>query len=75
MTEEMSGGLRHHCDEASGPELCGWIKKSTKKVITLPKQAVHMPLKGEVCPDFKKNNTESLTAPASLEMLKKSRFA
>src|SRR5215471_17448341 len=31
MTEEMSGGLRHHCDEASGPELCGWIQQSSKK--------------------------------------------
>ena len=31
MTEEMSGGLRHHSDEASGPELCGWIQQSSKK--------------------------------------------
>jgi hypothetical protein len=27
----MSGGLRHHSDEASGPELCGWIQQSSKK--------------------------------------------
>ena len=31
MTEEMSGGLRHHSDEASGPELCGWIQQSSKQ--------------------------------------------
>src|SRR5215472_10442299 len=31
MTEEMSGGLRHHSDAASGPELCGWIQQSSKK--------------------------------------------
>ena len=27
----MSGGLRHHSDAASGPELCGWIQQSSKK--------------------------------------------
>jgi hypothetical protein len=31
MTEEMSGGLRHHSDEASGRELCGWIQQSSKQ--------------------------------------------
>jgi len=31
MTEEMSGGLRHHSDEACGPELCGWIQQSSKQ--------------------------------------------
>jgi len=40
MTEEMSGGLRHHSDEASGPERCGWIQHYRRKIATVSKQPV-----------------------------------
>jgi len=31
MTEEMSGGPRHHTDEHNGPSQCGWIEKQMLK--------------------------------------------
>jgi hypothetical protein len=49
----------------NGLEPCGWIK------IIEEEPTVHMPLSGQVCLHLQK---APLTAPASLEMLKKSVF-
>jgi hypothetical protein len=49
MTEEMSGGLRHHSDEASGPELCGWIQHYRRKIGYVSNQPVPARAKGKLC--------------------------
>src|SRR5215469_18907067 len=74
MTEEMSGGLRHHSDEASGPELCGWIQQSSKQGrYRLDHQCQRA--EGKLCDKVTKTKFKYiLTSPTSLEMLQNPDF-
>ena len=73
MTEEMSGGLRHHSDEACGPELCGWIQQSSKQDRYRLEPTSASAHEGQAMPQSYKNKVQYiLTSPTSLEMLKNS---
>jgi hypothetical protein len=48
VTEEMSGGLRHHNDEERA-EPCGWTQIIRSKIITLTGETSASALTGKVC--------------------------
>jgi hypothetical protein len=57
VTEEMSGGLRHHSDEATGPESCGWIKRHRKKYRYYLEQTSASALRGSYAPGLQKQSS------------------
>jgi hypothetical protein len=57
VTEEMSGGLRHHSDEATGPESCGWIKRHRKKYRYYLEQTGASALRGSYAPGLQKQSS------------------
>jgi hypothetical protein len=60
VTEEMSGGLRHHSDEATGPESCGWIKRHRKKYRYYLEQTSASALRGSYAPGLQKQSSMDL---------------
>src|ERR1700758_3957561 len=53
----MSGGLRHHSDEATGPESCGWIKRHRKKYRYYLEQTSASALRGSYAPGLQKQSS------------------
>ena len=53
----MSGGLRHHSDEATGPESCGWIKRHRKKYRYYLEQTGASALRGSYAPGLQKQSS------------------
>src|ERR1700739_2982232 len=69
----MSGGLRHHSDEATGPESCGWIKRHRKKYRYYLEQTSASALRGSYAPGLQKQSSMYLdSADVVREMLKNS---
>ena len=56
----MSGGLRHHSDEATGPESCGWIKRHRKKYRYYLEQTSASALRGSYAPGLQKQSSMDL---------------
>jgi hypothetical protein len=74
VTEEMSGGLRHHSDEATGPESCGWIKRHPKKYRYYLEQTSASALRGSYAPGLQKQSSMDLDSADVVRDVEKLQF-
>jgi hypothetical protein len=74
VTEEMSGGLRHHSDEATGPESCGWIKRHRKKYRYYLEQTSASALRGSYAPGLQKQSSMDLDSADVVRDVEKVQF-
>jgi hypothetical protein len=69
----MSGGLRHHSDEATGPESWGWIKRHRRNIATISNNQCQR-AEGKLCPRLQKQSSMYLDSADVVRDVEKLQF-